>query len=215
LGPVELFDGESVIRLAALERTLLAALAARVGERVAVDVLEEGLWPRRRPVTARKTLQGYIMRLRRALGPASIARQSGGYRLDANHVEVDARRVARLVTEARAAIGRGDPTEAIRLLGEAIASFRGDPYEDVPDTALPAGEIQRLCELRAAVFEEMVEAELGRGAGAQCIGDLEFGPTPRRRGAVASCGTTLIRWLLEVARVLMTMATSSPGPTSS
>ncbi len=61
----------------------------------------------------------------------------------------------------------------IGLLREASASFRGDPYEDVPDSALPAGEVQRLRELRAMVFEASVEAELACGAGQQCIGELE------------------------------------------
>ena len=49
LGPVEVFDGTSVVRLTRAERTVLAALAARVGERVPVDVLEEALWPQQRP----------------------------------------------------------------------------------------------------------------------------------------------------------------------
>src|SRR6187455_2502274 len=39
LGPVELVDGASVVRLPHAQRTLLAALAARLDERVSVDVL--------------------------------------------------------------------------------------------------------------------------------------------------------------------------------
>ena len=42
-----------------------------------------------------------------------------------------------------------------------------------PTRRLPAGEVQRLQELRAAVVEEGFEAELARGCGEQCIGDLE------------------------------------------
>jgi predicted ATPase/DNA-binding SARP family transcriptional activator len=172
-GAVELVDGERVIRLAPTERTLLAALAARVGERVSVDVLEEALWPSDPPPSARKSLQGHVARLRRALGATSIAERSGGYRLDPDRVDVDAMRVASLVSEARAAVTDGCPSDAIALLGQAKDSFRGDPYSDVPESALPAGEVHRLLELQAAVVEEAVDAALATGAGDRCIGELE------------------------------------------
>jgi predicted ATPase/DNA-binding SARP family transcriptional activator len=173
LGPVEVFDGTSVVRLTRAERTVLAALAARVGERVPVDVLEEALWPHRRPSSARKSLQGHIVRLRRALGAAAIIERDGGYRLVRDHVGVDADRVAGLVAEGRAAIRRGDPEEAVSLLAEARVAFRGEPYDGVSETAVPVGEVQRLQELRMAVVEETVEAELARGRGEQCVGELE------------------------------------------
>jgi DNA-binding SARP family transcriptional activator len=173
LGPVELVDGDTVVRLPRAERTVLAALAARVGERVPVDVLADAVWPQQRPPSARKSLQGRIVRLRRALGTAAIVERDGAYLLDPGHVDVDAERVARLVTEAREAIRHSNPDAAVGLLAEASAAFRGEPYDDVSDTALPAGEAQRLQELRAAVVEEGFEAELARGFGEQCIGDLE------------------------------------------
>jgi DNA-binding SARP family transcriptional activator len=62
LGPVELVDGTSVVRLPRAERTLLAALAARSGQRVPVEVLADAVWPDGQPATARKTLQGHIFR---------------------------------------------------------------------------------------------------------------------------------------------------------
>jgi predicted ATPase/DNA-binding SARP family transcriptional activator len=173
LGPVELADGTSMIRLAPAERTLLAALASRLGERVAADVLEDALWPGQRPPSARKTLQGHVMRLRRALGSSAIVERTGGYRLDPDCVDVDAARIPVLVAQAREAIRGGRSAEAIGLLREASAAFRGDPYADVPDTALLSGEVQRLEELRSAVAEEMFEAEVARGNGHVCISDVE------------------------------------------
>ena len=173
LGLVELFDGTSVVRLRRAEQTLLAALAARVGERVPVDALVEALWPAGQPPSARKTLQGHILRLRRAVGPAAIVERDGGYRLDPELVEVDATRVTRLVAAAREALRRGDAEVAIGLLGEVSEAFRGEPYEGVPDTAVPAGEVQRLVELRVAVVEDSAEAQLDRGQGERCIGELE------------------------------------------
>ena len=173
LGPVELFDGNDVVRLRRAEQTLLAALAARVGERVPVDALVEALWPAGPPPSARKTLQGHILRLRRAVGPAAILERDGGYRLDPELVEVDATRVTRLVAAAREALRRGDAEVAIGLLGEVNEAFRGEPYEGVPDTAVPAGEVQRLVELRVAVVEDSAEAQLDLGQGERCIGELE------------------------------------------
>ncbi len=173
LGLVELFDGTSVVQLRRAEQTLLAALAARVGERVPVDVLVEALWPEGPPPSARKSLQGHILRLRRALGPAAILERDGGYRLDPELVEVDATRVTRLVAAAREALRHGDAEVAIGLLADVSEAFRGEPYEGVPDTAVPAGEVQRLVELRLAVVEDSSEAELDRGQGGRCIGELE------------------------------------------
>jgi predicted ATPase/DNA-binding SARP family transcriptional activator/tetratricopeptide (TPR) repeat protein len=173
LGAVELVDGGSVVRLAPTERALLAALAARVGERVAVETLEDALWPAARPPSARKSLQGHVARLRRSLGAESIAERSGGYRLDPDHIDVDAVLVGALLTEARAAIGAGRPADAMAVLEGAKSSFRGDPYADVPEAALPAGEVHRLQELQAAVVEEGFEAALATGEGDRCLGELE------------------------------------------
>ena len=71
------------------------------------------------------------------------------------------------------AIRRLDPDDAVGLLHQAGAAFRGDPYADVPETALPAGELPRLQELRLAIVEEGFEAQLASGDGHRCIADLE------------------------------------------
>jgi DNA-binding SARP family transcriptional activator len=173
LGPVELVDGASTVRLPRAERTLLAALASRVGERVAIDVLEQALWADDPPPSARKTLQVYVVRLRKAIGTAAIIERDGGYLLDAARVDIDATRVATVVADARTAVHAGDPDTAVAMLVEATAMFRGEPYEGVPEGALPAGESARLQELRASIVEESAEAELARHRGGRCVADLE------------------------------------------
>jgi DNA-binding SARP family transcriptional activator/predicted ATPase len=173
LGPLELFDGTSIVRLRRAEQTVLAALAARCGERVPVDALVEALWPGRPPPSARKTLQGHILRLRRAVGPAAILERDGGYRLDPELVGVDATRITQLFVAGREALRRGDVEVAIGLLGEVAEAFRGEPYEGLPDTAVPVGEVQRLVELRLAVVEDSAEAQLDCGQGEGCIAELE------------------------------------------
>ena len=173
LGPVELVADSSTIRLPGAERTVLAALASRIGERVAVDVLAEALWPEGPPPSARKTLQSKVARLRRAIGASAIVERGGGYLLDPDVVAVDATRVAAAVIESRAVMRAGDPEQAVRLLAEASAAFHGEPYEGVPEQALPAGELVRLHELRATLVEDSVEAELACGRGQDRVGDLE------------------------------------------
>ena len=59
------------------------------------------------------------------------------------------------------------------MLAEASAAFRGEPYEGVPEEALPAGEVARLQELRATLVEDTVEAELACGRGQASVGELE------------------------------------------
>ncbi|TDD17766.1 AfsR/SARP family transcriptional regulator [Nonomuraea diastatica] len=54
---------------AAKHRTVLAIWLANLNRTVNVGMLIDELWPGLAPSTARKTVQGYIWRLRRELGP--------------------------------------------------------------------------------------------------------------------------------------------------
>ena len=179
LGPVELVDGTTPVPLPPAQRTLLAALAARVGDRVPADTLAEGLWPSTPPPSARKSLHAHVARLRRAVGAAAIVGRGGGYRLDPGLVEVDAARVSEAIERARDACRHGDAGVAVALLGDARSMFRGEPYQDVPDGALPSGEVQRLVELGAAIVEESAEAELLRGLGRSRASDGSRWTRPR------------------------------------
>ena len=71
-------------------------------------------------------------------------RRSGGYLLDPDQVEVDAERISQLLGEARQAIATGHASDVVAVLSESHRAFRGAPYADVPDAAVPAGEVQRL-----------------------------------------------------------------------
>ncbi len=120
LGPVELVDRSAAVHLTPVERTLLAALASRAGERVGVDLLEEAVWAGQPPPTARKTLQGHIARLRRALGATAIVERSGGYLLESAAVEVDARLITGLLADARQAIADDRAGDVVDVLRESI-----------------------------------------------------------------------------------------------
>ena len=165
--------GGSTVRLEPAQRTLVAALAARAGQRVAIDVLVDAMWPDGEPRTGRKTLQGHIARLRRAVGDATIVYRAGSYALDLEQAELDVGRVEALIAAARHAAAAARFDDASHLLEEASRLFRGRPFEDVPEHVVPAGEQRRLEELRSLAFEERIDAELGAGRHLNCIGDLE------------------------------------------
>jgi DNA-binding SARP family transcriptional activator len=79
LGPLEVLGDEGPIGLGGQkERTLLALLLTRPNQVVPVDTLVEGLWGDARPRSADKTLQSYVVRLRRALEPGRARGAPGG-----------------------------------------------------------------------------------------------------------------------------------------
>ena len=70
LGPVELMGGGAAQLSGVKERCLLAALAVHCGEAVSAAALMDALWGDRPPRTAAKTLQNYVLRVRRPPGTA-------------------------------------------------------------------------------------------------------------------------------------------------
>src|SRR5262249_40267227 len=102
LGPVEL-AGDGPVQLGgALERCLLAVLAVHCGEVVSAAALVDALWGDDPPRTAGKTLQNYVLRLRRAMAGVAapgIVTQSSGYCLRAPLGMVDAKLAESLIGE--------------------------------------------------------------------------------------------------------------------
>ncbi|MDN5747371.1 MAG: winged helix-turn-helix domain-containing protein, partial [Pseudonocardia sp.] len=76
-------------------RTVLAALALSAGSVVAVSRLVELVWGEDPPRTAEKTLQSYVVRLRKGLGAGSIVRTGAAYRLAVAPDAVDVARFQR------------------------------------------------------------------------------------------------------------------------
>lgn len=76
-------------------RTVLAALALSAGSAVAVSRLVELVWGEDPPRTAEKTLQSYVVRLRKGLGAGSIVRTGSAYRLAVAPDAVDVARFQR------------------------------------------------------------------------------------------------------------------------
>jgi DNA-binding SARP family transcriptional activator len=107
-------------------QAVLAALALSPGTAVPVWRLVELVWGDAAPRTAEKTLQSYVTRLRKALGPDSIIRTGAAYRLDLDAESVDVLRFQRH-------LDAGDVAAALReWTGPPLAGL------DAPGLAAPA-----------------------------------------------------------------------------
>lgn len=188
LGPVELLGGGPGRLGGVKERCLLAALAVHRGEAVSAGCLMDALWGDDPPRTAAKTLQNYVLRVRRALaaagGPA-IVTLPDGYCLRAAPDAVDAGLAESLIGESRQQLADGDPAGAARLLRLALDLWRGPALREFADRPFAAAEALRLEELREAALEDLFDAELALGRHHEVVSGLEAlvasGPLRERR----------------------------------
>jgi len=175
LGPIEVVvpRGEVVLG-GAKERCLLAVLAVHTGEVVAEDRLVDALWGATPPRTAAKTLQNYVLRLRRRLEDCpelAIVTRAPGYLLAGSATDV---RVAEsLVAEARSAAAGGAHATAIARFDAALALWRGPAIAEFADRDFARTEAARLDELRASVAEDRVDAVLAAGRHHEAVADCE------------------------------------------
>jgi DNA-binding SARP family transcriptional activator len=189
LGPVELVADGPVQLGGAMERCLLAVLAVHDGEAVSVAALVDALWDDDPPRTAGKTLQNYVLRLRRAMAGVaglSIVTQPSGYRLRAPPGMVDAKLAESLIGEGRGKLTGGDPATAARLLRRALDLWRGPALQEFADRPFAAVEASRLEELREAALEDLFDAELALGRHHEVMAELE--------GLVTRCPLRERRW---------------------
>jgi basic membrane lipoprotein Med (substrate-binding protein (PBP1-ABC) superfamily)/DNA-binding SARP family transcriptional activator len=153
------------------QRLVLAMLLADPNRVVSVDRLVDGLWGERPPDTARHTVQSYVSELRKVLGSV-IDREGSGYviRVDADTLDI-------LDFEARIAAARAmaptDAEGAAAMLSDALALWRGAPFEDVGGQEALDVEVARLGELRLAAVEEMMQARLAAGRHSDIVADLD------------------------------------------
>jgi DNA-binding SARP family transcriptional activator len=174
LGPLELVGSEGMALLGgAKERRLLAVLAVHSGEVVADARLVDALWDGDPPRTASKTLQNYVLRLRRALrgcaGYAIVTRPPG-YRLDG---ATDADQAEGLIAKARRAAEVGEYRAAINVFDQALALWRGQSLAEFVELSFAESEAVRLDELRASATEDRMAAVLALGRHHEAIAELE------------------------------------------
>ncbi|MET9928537.1 MULTISPECIES: AfsR/SARP family transcriptional regulator [unclassified Streptomyces] len=159
---------------------LLAVLALRPREPVAMGTLVKELWGQEAPAGAARTLQTHIYHARRMLGGLGIVpterqllvTQAPGYRLDVADEEVDVCRFERLVQQAQARLDSGDPQRAAEGLKEALALWRGPALSNVPVGEVLLGQVARIDELRIRALELRAETELRLGRHREFLPEL-------------------------------------------
>jgi DNA-binding SARP family transcriptional activator/streptogramin lyase len=150
------------------------------GEVVSSDRIVDALWGGRSPETAGKAVQGYVSHLRRVLEPGRdpgdahglLVTRPPGYVLRTGDVAIDATRFERLAQDARRALEEGSAAEAVLLLDEALALWRGPALAEFSFDDFAQAEIDRLEELRLAATEDRIGALLQLGRHGEVVGML-------------------------------------------
>lgn len=181
LGPLEVLRGGTPVELGGpKQRTVLAVLLLNANEVVSTDRLIEALWGDAAPDSAPKALQVHISQLRKALGAGDdagaeriLVTRPPGYVVDLDPQQLDLTRFDRLAREGRGALAAGDPGDAARLLDQALGLWRGTALADLAYEDFAQVEAARLAELRLAVLEDRLEADLACGRHVEVIGELE------------------------------------------
>jgi DNA-binding SARP family transcriptional activator len=170
LGPLEVsVNGRPVTLTARRLRTLLAVLAMSAGKSVSVDRLAAAVWEADPPDNARRTVQTYVTRLRSTLGAESIITEPSGYVLQAGADHVDALRFLRLLDAAAEA---SDTWAERASLTEALALWRGTPFEGVRSGWLEESESTRLVERYLAAVERRTDLDIVEGRHGDLVAEL-------------------------------------------
>jgi DNA-binding SARP family transcriptional activator len=178
LGPLRITNGEASVRVtAAKQRSLIAALAVSAGDVVPVDSLAEAIWDSVPPASWQVTLRNYIKRLRSTLGADAGGRlftSPPGYVLQASRSEIDLLAFEELARAGLAAASAGNWLQASAKLSAAATLWRGTPFVDIPSRNIRDEHVPYLEELRLAVLETRIDAEiqLSQFAAADAIPEL-------------------------------------------
>jgi DNA-binding SARP family transcriptional activator len=170
LGSLEVRDGDRQLDLGGSKRrAVLAFLVLHANEVVSNDRLTDQLWGDKVPRNAAAALHTHVSRLRKELGPDVVATRAWGYVLRTEPGAIDLERFERLVANAENLPAH----ERAEKLRDALGLWRGGPLEDLAFEPSLGKDIARLEELRLAVLENRIDADLEAGNHTGIIGELE------------------------------------------
>ena len=170
-------DGAEVNVGGPRQRRLLAALLIHRNEVVSVDRLTDAVFAGEPSPGAATTMRSYIARVRKVVevdgSDAAVVTRPPGYLLSVPEEAFDVARFEAGLAAGRSLLSRGDATEAVDRIREALALWRGDAYAEFADEDWVQPEAQRLGELRLVAHEVLFDAELVCGRAPQVIPELE------------------------------------------
>jgi predicted ATPase/DNA-binding SARP family transcriptional activator len=175
LGPLEVVGGDGgVVRLAAKQKRLLAALIAADRRACNVDELVEAVWSGSPPASARSLVQVYVSQLRKALPDGMVVVTRGGaYALELEPGgRLDATRFEQLLGECEAARRDGNAALATSLADRALALWHGRAYGELAYEEFLRAESERLEERRLAAVEARLDAQLALGRHVEVLGEV-------------------------------------------
>ncbi|HEY2741270.1 MAG TPA: BTAD domain-containing putative transcriptional regulator [Gaiellaceae bacterium] len=176
LGPLEVVeDGEQVALGTLKERLVLGVLLLHANEFVSRERLIDDLWGEAPPPTARKAVNVYLSKVRKALSVAGadpITTAAGGYRLNVEPEQLDASRIRGFVATARDLVAKGELETAAERFQEALSLWRGPTLAGLQLESRGRDEVAQLDELRLAVLMDRIDCDLALGRHEQTLGEL-------------------------------------------
>ncbi|MFG1921942.1 BTAD domain-containing putative transcriptional regulator [Cryptosporangium sp. NPDC048952] len=171
-------DGSEIAVGRRKQRALLALLLLRAGSLVRSDEIVDALWGDQVPSSARANLHSYVFGVRRVLeqvapgGASRLVTSAAGYRLDVADGDCDARVFENLAADGRRALEHKRHADAVQVLSQGLALWRGPLLPDLADSPWIAPHVTRLTETRLAAIEDRNEARLALGDHAGLVGEL-------------------------------------------
>lgn len=187
LGPMLCCIGDTDIAPAAPKlRQLLALLLMNANRPVSPEYCIEELWGQAPPSSAAATLQTYIMQLRKRIDAVDTHRAPGTtqrlqtrqrhYLLHIQSGEFDVEEFEDKARRARATLAadtrHAEDQEVSIQLRDALATWRGPVFADIPTGPVLSMWVTSLRETRLAVLEQRIEVDLRLGRHHELIGEL-------------------------------------------
>jgi YVTN family beta-propeller protein len=195
LGPLDIsIEGRSIALGGPKQRAVLSVLLLNANQVVSRDRLIDAVWNDDPPASAAESLDAYVYRLRKVVGRDRISRRAGGYLLRVDVGESDVERFNDLFARAQQAAEADDDADAVRLVTDALALWRGPAYTDLLDGPFGSCSAQ-LEEQRLSAIEARAEAQLRIGQGPELVAELEqlVLANPLRERVVAALMLALYR----------------------
>jgi DNA-binding SARP family transcriptional activator/tetratricopeptide (TPR) repeat protein len=176
LGPIEIVTGGGPVRIPPGRQTaILGALLLEANRVVSIDHLIDAVWDERPPPTARSQVQICVSALRQLFTKLGVAcpimTNPPGYLLRVTDGQLDMQTFSRGVVEAERVARDGRLAEAVDLLRQALALWRG-PALGGETSPLLRSKAVRLDEERLSALETCFDLELRLGRHRQLVGEL-------------------------------------------